>query len=80
MLNNWNPPLAAPPLLSRRHFLGNTAGGIGGIALAWLLHRERSVAAAPGPATSARATHFPAKAKRIVQIFLLRRRQSSGHV
>ena len=69
MSNNWNPPLAAPPLLSRRHFLGNTAGGIGGIALAWLLHREQARGAAPGPVTAARATHFPAKAKRIVQIF-----------
>lgn len=44
---------------SRRHFLSNTAGGIGGIALAWLMNQEQTRA----------ATHFPAKAKRIVQIF-----------
>ena len=50
---------AQRPLLSRRHFLGNTAGGIGGLALAWLMNEEQSRA----------ATHIPAKAKRIVQIF-----------
>ncbi len=57
------------PLLSRRHFLANTAGGIGGIALAWLLNREPARAAAPPLASSARPTHFPPKAKRVVQIF-----------
>jgi uncharacterized protein (DUF1501 family) len=48
------------PLLSRRDFLGNTAGGIGGIALAWLLQQEQGRAA---------GVHFAPKAKRIVQIF-----------
>jgi hypothetical protein len=46
-------------LISRRDFLGNTVGGIGGLALAWLLNQDQSRAAA----------HIPAKAKRIVQIF-----------
>src|SRR5688572_31879091 len=32
----------SPPLLSRRHFLSNTATGLGSVALAWLLNRERS--------------------------------------
>ena len=53
------------PLLSRRQFLGSSAGGLGGIALAWMLNQERSragIAAATGP-------HFVPKAKRIVQIF-----------
>jgi len=59
-----------PPLLSRRHFLSSTATvGLGGIALAWLLNREQSRAAAPGVPSSARQPHFPAKAKRVVQIF-----------
>src|SRR5437868_14679794 len=59
----------APAVLSRRHFLWNTAGGIGGIALAWLLDRERPRAELPAIGSSARPPHFPAKAKRVVQIF-----------
>ncbi len=49
--------------LSRRDFFSSSAGGLGGIALAWMLHRELS------GAHSAPAPHFPPKAKRIVQIF-----------
>src|SRR5262245_27950682 len=56
-------------LLSRRHFLSSTAGGIGTIALAWLLNREQSRAASPNTQTSARPPHFPPKARRVVQIF-----------
>ena len=58
-----------PPSLSRRHFLWNTAGGLGGIALAWLLNREQSKAAAVNGISSARAPHFAPKAKRVVQVF-----------
>lgn len=53
------------PLLSRRHFLSNTAGGLGGVALAWLLAREQSRAALP----FSQVPHFAPKAKRVVQIF-----------
>lgn len=45
---------------TRRHFLSHTATGLGGIALAWMLERD---------AAAAEKTHFPAKAKRVVQIF-----------
>jgi hypothetical protein len=55
--------------LSRRHFLWNTAGGLGGIALAWLLNRDQSRAANVAGVSSARAPHFAPKAKRVVQIF-----------
>ena len=55
----------APSVLSRRHFLWNTAGGIGGVALAWLLNREQSRAAT----SSARQPHFTPRARRVVQIF-----------
>jgi hypothetical protein len=51
--------------LTRRDLLGHSALGLGGIALAWLLHREAPAAegvALPGP-------HFPPKAKRVVHIF-----------
>jgi hypothetical protein len=47
----------------RREFLGHSATGLGGIALAWMLQREaRAGEAKPGP-------HFAAKAKRVIQIF-----------
>jgi len=69
MSNDSNLGLTGAPLLSRRHFLSNTAGGIGVIALAWLLDRESSRAAASGIVASARPPHFPPKAKRVVQIF-----------
>ncbi len=51
--------------VTRRDFFGLTATGLGGVALAWLLHREGRAAdpaAPPGP-------HFPPRAKRVVQIF-----------
>src|SRR6185436_6768677 len=54
-----------PPLLSRRHFLSNTAAGLGGVALTWLLSRDQ----ARGASSSARQPHFPPKAKRVVQVF-----------
>jgi len=41
--------------MDRRQFLWNFGGGLGGIALAQMLHGE---------------THFPAKAKRVVQLFM----------
>lgn len=59
---------STPALLSRRHFLANTAGGLGGVALAWLLAREQARASG-GPAPGGRLPHYPARAKRVVQIF-----------
>jgi Protein of unknown function (DUF1501) len=63
--------LRHPPLLPRRHFLANTAGGLGGVALAWLLNRDRSLAdnLRSGIQSSSLPTHFPARAKRVVQVF-----------
>lgn len=59
---------AVPALLSRRHFLANTAGGLGGVALAWLLSRDQARASG-GPAAMGRLPHYPARAKRVVQVF-----------
>jgi hypothetical protein len=59
------------PAPSRRHFLWE-AGGLGGIALAWLLHHEAAAAPAedlPPSPYAPRPTHFPAKAKRVIQVF-----------
>ncbi len=60
--------LPSAALLSRRHFLWNSGGGLGAIALAWMLDREKSRAAGPSALPLGRA-HFPAKAKRVVQVF-----------
>ena len=57
------------PLLSRRHFLSHTAGGLGGVALAWLMSREQARAGIVPAAGSARLPHFAPKAKRVVQVF-----------
>jgi hypothetical protein len=56
-----------PQAFSRRHFLAHSAGGLGGIALAWLLQQD--AAAADGAAPAPKPTHFPARAKRVVQVF-----------
>jgi hypothetical protein len=57
--------LPARPPLSRRDFLWRSGGGLGGIALASLL-RSEALLAADGP----RPLDFPAKATRVVQLFM----------
>jgi hypothetical protein len=54
-------------MLSRRNFLGQAGGGLGAIALTWLLDQE---AKAENGGTHL-GTHFPPKAKRVVQIFCM---------
>lgn len=49
---------------TRREFLWNLGGGLGGIALADLMLREGALAAGSG------ILHHPAKAKRVVQLFM----------
>ncbi|VTR98697.1 DUF1501 domain-containing protein [Tuwongella immobilis] len=57
----------------RREFLHQF--GLGGIALTWMLHQERGLRAESPPKPRATPTptptglHFPAKAKRVIQIF-----------
>ena len=53
--------------LSRRDFLWQSGGGLGGIALAALLGTERLLGAT-APASG--VLHHPAKAKRLVQLFM----------
>ncbi len=59
-------PGPSRPLLSRRHFLSNSATGLGGVALSWLLCRDQVRAGAPSPAL---LPHFTPRAKRVVQVF-----------
>jgi hypothetical protein len=65
-------------LLNRRHFLGNTARGLSGIALSSLLQREQLLAVSSGPIRpdidpgkpfAARDSHYPARAKKVLMIF-----------
>lgn len=62
------------PLLDRRNFL-HTAGGLGGIALAALLHEEGLLAdpirpsIRPEAPLAPRPPHFEARAKRVLMIF-----------
>src|SRR5580704_13282948 len=55
-----NDPLAQ---MTRRHLLGRTATGLGGVALASLLRRDASAE------TSTAQPHHSAKAKRVIWLF-----------
>ncbi len=64
------------PFLNRRGFLGHTATGLGGIALAHLLGQDRASGASPirpniqpSNPNAPRAPHFQARAKRVLMIF-----------
>ena len=52
----------------RRHFLWNSGGGLGAIALAWMLNRDK-LKADDSKSRSSHEPHFAPKAKRIVQVF-----------
>ena len=59
--------------IDRRRFLWETGGGLGGIALASLLAGDRVLAAGTAAQTGRGALerlHHPAKAKRVVQLFM----------
>jgi hypothetical protein len=59
----------APALpVSRRDFLWRFGGGLGGIALANMLGRDRALATTPGALGG--VLHYAAKAKRVVQLFM----------
>src|SRR5262245_14359541 len=60
-----------PPLMtsgSRREMLWHTGGGLGGVALASLLAREELLA--DDATRDASGLHHPAKAKRVVQLYM----------
>src|SRR5882672_1448247 len=65
-------------IVDRREFLWRFGGGLGGIALAWMLGREGALAASAqnddhalaSAATNPRLPHHPPRAKRVVQLFM----------
>ncbi|HEY1187863.1 MAG TPA: DUF1501 domain-containing protein [Gemmata sp.] len=62
-----------PSAASRREFLFRSGGGLGGIALNWLIHREAR-AEGPKPGTNPLAEkkpHFAPKAKRVIFLFMV---------
>ena len=56
-----------PSSISRRRLLGNASSGLAGIALAQLLSDDGLLA---GISDIARGPHFPAKAKRVIWLFM----------
>ena len=62
-----------PPLRSRRDFLFHAGGGLGGIALNWLLAHEvaRRRESRPKNPLAAKKPHFEPKAKRVIFLFMV---------
>ena len=64
-----NPSLERIQLATRRHFLRQSAAGLGGVALNALLTRDAAASAAFDPLAPKRP-HFPAKAKRVIYLHM----------
>src|SRR5947209_10279214 len=58
------------PLYSRRELLRRSAVGFGSLALASLLAEENSAAQATADPLAQRPAHFPARAKRVIFLFM----------
>ena len=56
--------------VSRRSWLGRTAGGFGSLALAQLLAKDGLVAGEKQPADLNGGLHHPAKVRRVIQLFM----------
>lgn len=61
-----------PQAITRRHFLGQSGISVGSIALANLLMKEGVATAAPATVNplAPKPPHFPAKAKRVIHMFM----------
>lgn len=66
----YHRPRSAKEPHSRREFLWRSGGGLGGIALGALLARENVLANAVEGGLLSGRLQFPAKAKRVVQLFM----------
>src|ERR1700731_2004905 len=56
--------------IDRRRFLWQAGGGLGGVALAYLLNRDGLLAANAGGPPAPRGLHHPARARRVVQLYM----------
>src|SRR5262245_30747283 len=61
--------LPGPATASRRRFLWESAGGLGGIALTWLLRQETLAAEVGGSPYAPRPPHFTPNVRRIIQVY-----------
>jgi hypothetical protein len=60
-----------PVATSRREFLLQAGGGIGAVALGWMLHQEAVAAGASSTSPLApKPAHFPARAQRVIYLFM----------
>ncbi len=68
------PSSSFPPAASRREFLWRLGGGLGGAALAQMLGMDRLIGADTAvharPGMLSRGLHHPARAKRVIQLFM----------
>ena len=58
------------PASSRRDFLRQAGGGFGELAAAWLLESEQARSASGGVSTETGRLHFPARATRVISLFM----------
>ena len=68
-MTNPSFPFRSDPALTRRQMLGRLGGGFGSVALAHLLHGSGAFAA-DGVLRATGGLHYPAKVKRVVQLFM----------
>ena len=64
-----HPIFSAKPR-SRREFLWQSGGGLGGIALASLLGADKLLASESTPTSALPLPHYPPRAKRVIQLFM----------
>src|SRR5881397_196504 len=58
-------------LARRREFMWQLGGGLGGIALAWMLGKDKALADAPHPRPELNGgLHHRARVRRVVQLFM----------
>jgi hypothetical protein len=71
--DNLRNAVGGPGPRTRREFLWQAGGGLGGVALSWLLARD-GCAASGKPAANplaARPPHFPARARSVIFLFMV---------
>lgn len=64
------PRYFATPQTSRREFLSRMGNGFGALALGSMLATDSSVSATPSNPLAPKASHFPAKAKSVIWLFM----------
>jgi hypothetical protein len=60
-----------PRATNRRDFLFHAGGGLGGIALSWLMHRDAAAAPATTNPLAPKQPHYEARAKSVIFMFMV---------